>query len=456
MPQTIIYPRYIEQRLVEALEDSPVVLIHGPRQSGKTTLAQFACAPENLDWGESAHIWESLPMRTLRVRERNYEYITFDDDSVRLGASEDPVGFVADLPERVILDEVQRVPQIFTALKMAVDRNRVNGRFVLTGSSNVLLIPTLAESLAGRMEIVRLHPLSQDEIEVGLFRPGAPTISLDTRSDFLDALFRADFKIRRSERLGADLRHRIVRGGFPPAIARPDGPRRAAWYENYADAHVQRDVRDLARIRGLDTMPELLRAAASVTANLYNLSDLASPFQVSRQTIGDYVTLLERVFLLDRLKPWHSNRLNRLVKTPKLHIGDTGLGCALLGLDEAGLAAGRDFLGYMLETFVYQELRRQASWNPSPISFYHYRDKDRIEVDIVLERGSRSIAGIEVKAAASVSNRDFRGLRKLKKITGDRFTAGVVLYDGETSVKWGDKMYALPIRQLWETPSQTN
>ena len=314
MPRTIIYPRYIEQRLAEALEDSPVVLIHGPRQSGKTTLAQFACAPGNLDWGDSAYMWESLPLRTLSVRERNYEYITFDDDTVRAAAREDPVGFVGDLPERVILDEVQRAPEIFTAIKMVVDRNRVNGRFLLTGSSNVLLIPTLAESLAGRMEIVRLHPLSQDEIEAGLSWSGPPALAMDPRSGFLDSLFSAKFKIRRSERLGANLRQRVVRGGFPPAIARPRGPRRAAWYENYADTHVQRDVRDLARIRGLDTMPELLRAAASVTANLYNLSDLASQFHVSRQTIGDYVALLERVFLLERLRPWRSNRLSRLVK----------------------------------------------------------------------------------------------------------------------------------------------
>ena len=185
MPRATIYPRYIEQRLAEALEDSPVVLIHGPRQAGKTTLAQFACAPDNLDWGDDAHIWESLPLRTLSVRERNYEYITFDDDTVRAGAMEDPVGFVGDLPERVILDEVQRAPEIFTAIKMAVDRNRVNGRFLLTGSSNVLLIPTLAESLAGRMEIVRLHPLSQDEIEAGLLWPGPPALTMDPRSGFL-------------------------------------------------------------------------------------------------------------------------------------------------------------------------------------------------------------------------------------------------------------------------------
>ena len=454
MPHTAIYPRYIERRLAEALEDSPIVLIHGPRQSGKTTLAQFACAPANLDWGDESSVWDSLPLRTLGARNRDYEYITFDDDNLLAGAREDPVGFVADLPERVILDEAQRAPEIFTALKLAVDSNRAPGRFVLTGSSNVLLLPTLADSLAGRMETVHLHPLAQDEIEAGLPRLGSADSTFDPRSGFLDALFGGRFEIRRSERLGEDLRERIVRGGFPPALARPTGPRRAAWYRNYANAHVQRDVRDLARIRGLDTLPELLNAAAAQTASLYNLSDLASPFQLSRQTIGEYVTLLERVFLIERLKPWHSNRLSRLVKTPKLHIGDTGLGCALLSLDEDGLATDRAALGQMLETFVYQELRRQASWNPLPTSFFHYRDKDQVEVDIVLERGPRAVAGVEIKAAATIRNSDFRGLRKLKKLTGERFAAGVVLYDGETTVNWGDGLYAVPIRRLWETPLQ--
>ncbi len=444
----MIYPRYIEQRLAEALEDSPIVLIHGPRQSGKTTLAQSAYAPASLNWGDDS---SNLSMG---ARNRDYEYITFDDDNLLAGALEDPVGFVTDLPERVILDEAQRAPQIFTALKLAVDRNRAPGRFILTGSSNVLLLPTLADSLAGRMETVHLHPLAQDEIEAGLPWPGSPALASDSRSGFLDALFAGRFRVRRSERLGANLRERIARGGFPPAIARSGGPRRTAWYRNYADAHVQRDVRDLARIRALDTLPALLNAAAAQTASLYNLSDLASPFQLSRQTIGDYVTLLERVFLVERLKPWHSNRLSRLVKTPKLHIGDTGLGCALLGLDEDGLASDRNSLGQMLETFVYQELRRQASWNPLPTSFFHYRDRDRVEVDIILERGPRAVAGVEVKAAATLRNSDFRGLRKLSKLTGERFTAGVVLYDGETTVNWGDGLYAVPIRRLWETPLQ--
>ena len=451
MPQTTVYPRYIETLLAEALEDSPVVLIHGPRQCGKTTLAQTVCAPSQLKWGDDTFMWGDSPLSILSRHTRDYEYISFDDENARAGAHSDPMGFVSDLPERVILDEVQRVPDLFAALKMEVDRHRAPGRFVLTGSSNILLIPRLADSLAGRMEVVRLHPLSQDEIEAGLLRSDPLKLTSDPRSGFLDALFGGKFKIGRSERLGKQLHERIVTGGFPAAIARQPGRRRASWYRNYAEAHVQRDVQDLARIRGLDVLPDLLNATASQTARLYNLADLSSPFQLSRQTIGDYVTLLERVFLLERLKPWFSNRLSRLVKTPKLHIGDTGLACAVLGLDEKTLAPDRSVLGQMLETFVYQELRRQGSWNPTPTSFFHYRDKDQVEVDIVIERGLTAVAGVEVKASATVRSSDFVGLRKLKRITGDRFAAGVVLYDGETATSFGEGLYAIPIRQLWET-----
>ena len=210
-------------------------------------------------------------------------------------------------------------------------------------------------------------------------------------------------------------------------------------------------MRDLARISSLDALPRLLALAAAQTARLLNVADLAAPFQLSRPTIRDYVTLLERVFLLETLPPWHSNRVSRLVKTPKLHLGDTGLACALLGMDAAALSADRTLLGQLLETFVFQELRRQASWHDESLAFFHYRDRDGTEVDIVIERGARALAGIEVKAAATVTAADFRGLRKFRDATGKRFVGGVVLYDGETSASFGDGLFAVPLRALWET-----
>ncbi|MBI4230391.1 MAG: ATP-binding protein [Planctomycetes bacterium] len=409
-----LHPRFAEPRLIEALADTPVVLIHGPRQCGKTTLARMV--------GD----------------QRGYVYFTFDDPVSLAAVQADPVGFVGDLPARTILDEVQRVPGLFTALKMAVDRHRTPGRFLLTGSANVLLVPTLADSLAGRMEILRLHPLAQCELA-------------GKEPRFLDALFAGTCKARKYGRLGAELAGRIVAGGYPAALARSSARRRAAMYRDYIETLVQRDVRDLARISSLDALPRLLTLAAGQTARLLNVSDLASPFQLSRPTIRDYVTLLERVFLLERLPPWHSNRLSRLIKTPKLHLGDTGVACALLEIDAPALAADRPTLGLLLETFLFQELRRQASWHETRIGFHHFRDKDGAEVDIVLERGPRDVAGIEVKASATVTAADFRGLRKLKEAAGKRFAAGIVLYDGESSASFGEGLHAVPIRAVWET-----
>ena len=410
---TPLYPRYAEIPLVEALADSPAVLVHGPRQCGKTTLARLVGDP------------------------RGYDYISFDDDVARAAANADPAGFVAGLSGRAILDEVQRVPSLFTALKREIDRNRAPGQFLLTGSSQVLLLPSLSDSLAGRMEILRLHPLSQNEMH-----GGAP--------NFLDDLFNGAFRTRVTDRLADDLAVRITAGGYPAAVARATARRRANWYRSYVETQLERDVRDISRIRDLSVLPRLLNAAASQTAHLYNLADLAGPFQLSRPTIGDYVEILERLFLIDRLPPWHNNRLNRLIKTPKLHLGDTGVGCALLGLNPGSLTQDRTLLGQFLETFVFQELKRQAICQEQPLSFFHYRDKDQAEVDIVIERSARAVAGVEVKAAATVTPADFRGLRKLKKATGDWFASGVVLYDGEITTSFGDRMFAVPVRSLCE------
>ncbi len=407
------YPRLAEARLTEALADTPVVLVHGPRQCGKTTLARMV--------GD----------RTGR------SYFTFDDEAVLAAAKADPTGFVDDLPTQVILDEVQRVPHLFASLKRAVDRDRRPGRFLLTGSSNVLLLPRLSDSLAGRMEMVRLHPLAQAELARG-------------PSDFIERLFEGRHPTRAVARLGHDLAPLLAGGGFPAALARPTARRRATWYRDYVETLVQRDVRELARIASLDAIPRLLALVGAQTARLLNVSELSAPLGLSRPTVRDYLTLLERIFLVDELPPWHGNRLSRLVKTPKVHLGDSGLACSLLGLDAAALAADRAALGQLLETFVVQELRRIASGLPDRIDFLHYRDRDGAEVDVVLERGPRELAGVEVKAGATVTASDFRGLRKLQEAAGPSFKAGVVLYDGEATLPFGERLRAVPLRMLWE------
>lgn len=413
MREEIVYPRFLHPRIVEALADSPVVLLHGPRQCGKTTLARMV--------GDAA----------------GFAYFTFDDDVQRAAAQADPVGFVADLPERAVLDEVQRVPELFTSIKAVVDTRRQPGRFILTGSANVLLVPKLADSLAGRMQILRLHPLSQAEVT-------------GKTSGFFSSLFAADFRAGPSGlRLGKALAEQVAAGGFPAALMRASARRRATWYRDYAETLIQRDIRDLARISAMDALPRLLAMAAGQTACLVNVSELASPFQISRQTIREYLTLLTRIFLVDELSPWHSNRMKRLVKTPKLHMGDAGLACALLGLNGDSLWADRALFGRLLETYVYQELRRLASWREDAVAFSHFRDKDQVEVDVVLESGG-NVAGVEVKASSTVTGDDFRGLRKLKNAVKNNFAAGVVLYDGEAVAGFGDRLYAVPISRLWQ------
>lgn len=403
----------VEENLRTSLTDTPVVLIQGPRQCGKTTLARTVAEPHG------------------------YGYISFDDDNLVRAARADPMGFVSDLPPRMVLDEVQRVPELFTSLKLVVDRDRQPGRFLLTGSANVLLLPKLADSLAGRIEVLRLHPLAQVELR-------------RRSAGFLAQLFKADFRSESFERMGLSLAELVVAGGFPAALSRQSA-RRRRWYQAYAQTLIQRDVRDLARIASLDVMPRLLDLAARQTAHLFNVSELASPFGLSRPTVRDYLTLLERVFLVDLLPPWHTRHINRLVKTPKLHLNDTGLAAALLRVDAAGLHADRALLGQLLETFVFQELRRQASGSAETFAFYHFRNRDDHEVDIVIERGSL-LAGIEVKASGTVRSEDFRGLRKLQEIAGERFVCGVLLYDGEVSVRFGQGLFALPVQTLWGGP----
>jgi len=419
MPDTAnesIYPRFCLQRLRDAMADTPAVLIHGPRQCGKTTLAKMAS------------------------KEFGHVYITFDDENVLRSAKNDPVGFCAELPPRVILDEVQRVPELFVSLKKIIDENRAPGRFLLTGSANVLLLPKLSDSLAGRMEIVRLEPLAQ--VEIARAAPESVTL--------LERLFSARLPAYRGKRLGDALVRRVLSGGFPAALARATQSRQREWHKNYIETITQRDVRELANIHSLKAVPRLLEAAATQTARLFNIAELSAPFELARTTIRDYTSLLEQLFLVEILQPWHNNRLNRLIKTPKLHLTDTGLAGALLGVTTESLKADRTPFGPLLETFVFQELRRQATWSDTRHNFYHYRDKDKLEVDIVIERAGGDIVGVEVKASSTVATSDFRGMKRLQEASGKRFVRGVLFYDGDITLSMGDNMHAVPYAALWE------
>lgn len=405
-----MFVRFAEQNLLDALDDTPVVLIHGSRQCGKTTLAQT--------------VGERL----------QYNYLTFDDANQLNAAKSDPVGFVDNLPEKIIIDEIQRAPEIFASIKASVDKNRKPGRFLLTGSANILLLPKLSDSLAGRIEIIHLRPLSQAEI-------------IGHQSSVLQNLFNR--KIEQSPKttgytkLGNGLVDLITSGGYPSALSRKNERRKMAWYRDFTNTLIQRDIQDIANIQHISVLPKLLQLCAGQTGRLFNVSDLASPFAISRPTIKEYVALLEQIFLIEQIQPWHNNRLSRLIKTPKMHLTDTGLACSLLNLTAENLRQDRNLLGQLLETYVYQELQKYSGWQDANFDIYHFRNKDKVEVDFVLQDG-QFITGIEVKASATVQSADFKGLIKLRDAVGTSFVKGVVFYDGDSILSFGDRLFAIP------------
>ena len=384
-----MYRRLLTQPLTDALADSPVVLVNGARQTGKTTL-----------------------VHSLKAQ-RPATYLTLDDIGVLSAARSDPQGFLAGLSGPVVLDEVQHVPGLFPALKAAVDKQRVPGRFLLTGSANVLLLPKLSESLAGRMEVLTLWPLAQAELS------GAA-------GNLVDALF--------SERLHvgqdlpatepADLVRRLLGGGYPEPLARSSPERRRAWFNSYLTTILQRDVRDIANIEGLTDLPRLLALLASRTGSLLNQADVSRASGLPYTTLLRYLALLEATFLVQMLPPWSSNLGQRLVKAPKVTLCDTGLAASLLGLDGERLAGDGAMRGQLLETFVTMEMRKQAGWSRTQPGLFHWRTASQQEVDLLLEDASGRLVGIEVKAAGTASASDFKGLKALAEATGGRFLRG--------------------------------
>jgi predicted AAA+ superfamily ATPase len=409
-----MFRRNIEKDIRNALADTPVVLINGARQTGKTTLAQSI------------------------AQETGAEYVTFDDVAALSLAGADPSGFIRNLPGPVVLDEVQKAPELFSAIKLAVDRNRQPGRFLLTGSANVMTLPRLSESLAGRMEVIPLFPFSAGELA-------------GRRECFVSQLFKGTMPKPSPSSSGDSLSlpARLVRGGYPEAARRKIDDRRAAWFASYISTILQRDVRDLARVDALHALPNLLKLLATRASGLLNLADVGRDIGLPHSTLTRYLALLETVFLVYRLPAWSPNLGQRLVKAPKLHVVDAGLACHLIGADALRLAEDRPLLGRMLETFVVGELRKQLSWNEPRTALHHFRTAAGSEVDVVLERPDGSVAAVEVKASATVGPTDFAPLKALREQLGPRFLAGVVLYLGDQVIPFGDQLWLVPLPALW-------
>jgi len=409
----VVLERYLRPLVEEALADTPAVLLVGARQTGKTTL-----------------------VRLLAERRPGTAYLTMDDATVLDSAQTDPEGLLAGLPPHVVIDEVQRAPGLLLAMKSVIDLDRKPGRFLLTGSADVLAMPRVAESLAGRMEVATLWPLSQGEMS-------------GQRECFVDTLFAGELPAFRGETGTNEILDRILRGGFPEAVARDRASRRRAFFDGYATTLVQRDVRDIADIERPAALRRLLQLISVRTGSMLNRAELGRTLGLPVSTLERYLAILQTLFLTQEVPAWASNRGKRLVRAPKVHVVDSGLAASLAGMGAELLRRDRTLQGPLLESFVAAELRKQISWSEAHPSLFHYRTHAGQEVDLVLEDARGRVVGIEVKSAASASASDFQGLRTLAETAGKAFVQGIVLYLGSAKVPFGPHLSALPLDALW-------
>lgn len=410
-----MYRRFISQQIAEALEDTPAILITGARQTGKSTLCR-QLIDEGIFRGQS---------------------VTMDDPATLAAALADPMGFLEDLDKHVIIDEVQRAPELFLSIKKLIDEDRKQRRIILTGSADVMTLPKVADSLAGRIEIHRLWPLSQSEIN-------------GNASSFLKALLSEDVPFPRVKAEWKQIVQMIKTGGYPEAVQRQTEIRRVKWFESYIVSILQKDIRELANIEGLTQLPNILQLIATRVGSTINLSDISRLSGVKNTTLQRYIALLEQVFLILRIPAWTPNAEGQFVKSPKIILNDTGLLCYLRGEGD-GLLENRTTAGSFLENFAVMEIIKQVGWAQDILKPYHFSIHKGAEVDLVLEDRRKQLYGIEIKATATISENDFKGLKRLAELSGKRFRKGVVLYTGDQLLGGfgGKNLYAVPVSTLW-------
>ncbi len=406
--------RNMSAKILESADDTPVVMLIGARQTGKSTLMQNLYDPSEQP-----------------------AYFTMDDLSVLAAATVAPQHFIEQLPNRVIIDEIQRAPGLLLPIKHSVDKDRRPGRFFLTGSAQVLGLPMVADSLAGRMDVHTLAPFSQGELR-------------GQTDGFADAVF-SDEKLPHVAPIRyEELLQIICTGGYPDIVSRESPSQRQRWFRSYVKTLLERDVRDLRHVEQLTVFPRLLTLLATRAGSLLNNSDLSRSLEMPVATLRSYLSLLQSIFLIVPLRPWFGNIGKRLVKSPKIYINDTGLLCHLLGLDAMGLKRGPQLLGPIYENFVVMECLKQLSWSDAHLEPFHFRTEGGAEVDLVLERTDGKLVGIECKLSGQIGPDAFNGLAQLKSMTGSRFHRGVVLYSGSETLSFGQDLHAMPVSALWE------
>lgn len=414
-----LYPRHVAGEVLAALGDTPVVVVVGPRQSGKSTLAAQIAA------------------------DRGAQVVSLDDSASRAAANADPTGFIEEREVPLFIDEFQKAPALLDAIKSRVDRARRGGRraagmFLLTGSANVFSTLRISESLTGRAQRVHLWTLSQGELR-------------GRRETFLSELLAGRVARLADQPTGrAPIAEAVVRGGYPEMVARPPGSR-ARWLRSYLEMTLERDVRDLTdRARQLDDLPRLLRVAAARIGGIVDLTSIGGAIEMKRDSVRRYMRLLELLFLICQAPAWSGGLAQQVVKKPKLWIPDSGMACHLVGCGvDRFLAEQTDVAGSLFENFVASEIIKQASWLDQRIELHHFRTAGGREVDILAEAHDGSIVGIEVKLGASPKASDFSGLARLRDRLGPRFRAGVVLNTGAETLPFGERLWALPVAALW-------
>lgn len=410
-----MYQRLIIKSIAEALEDTPVNLIVGPRQVGKSTLCD----------------------QLIQEGAFKGQAITLDDPAILAGAQADPLGFLQDLHKHVIIDEVQRVPELLLSIKKLVDEDRAGRRIILTGSANVMVLPKVADSLAGRIEIHNLWPLSVSELH-------------GKKSNFLQNLVATDGRFEGGKFSWNEIIQSIKTGGYPEIVKRTTENRRAKWFESYIKLILQKDIKELANIEGLADIPMILNFITTRVGSTINFSELGRLAKIKNSTMHRYITLLEQVYLILKIPAWTPNAEGEFVKSPKIILNDTGLLCHLRGEGVESLIANRSTAGSFLENFVTMEIIKQITWSDVGIKPYHFSMHKGVEVDLVLEDSKKQLYGIEVKSTSTITQDNFKGLKRFAEIAGKKFRRGIVLYTGEHTVGgFGEHMQAVPLSSLW-------